>query len=97
MITKINNASDAMDALSENFELLTTGKRKPDLAREVTNNIGKMINLVKTQIVEKVRTGDSEPIQWLKSSDHIDVNALIEKQKERESKPLEFDNKKAAS
>lgn len=65
MITKINNAQDAMNALSENFEMLVIGKRKPDFAREVNNGIGKMISLAKVAVIEKVRNGDNTPIAWL--------------------------------
>lgn len=65
MIQKITNAQDAMDALSENYEQLIMMKRKPDFAREVANNIGKMIGLAKTQVIEKMRTGDKTPVQWL--------------------------------
>jgi hypothetical protein len=65
MITKINNANDAMAALSENFTGMVEKKRTIALAKEVTNNIGKMVNLAKVQVVEKMRTGDKEPLVWL--------------------------------
>lgn len=70
MITKIRDADDAFSALEENFELLVTLKRKPDFSREVTNTIGKMISLAKTQSIDKIRTGDTTPIEWLMGKNH---------------------------
>jgi len=92
MKTKITNAADAMEALSENFEALITGKRKPDIAREVTNNIGKMINIKKTQVVDKLRTGDKRPIAWLDDEPAISEEGkkLLDQQKQRDGIPMTF-------
>lgn len=65
LITQINDASDAMLALNQNFNMLVTGKRKILEAKEVNNSIGKMINLAKAQVVDALRTGNTDPILWL--------------------------------
>jgi hypothetical protein len=67
MITKIKSASDAMAALEENFEMLVEKKRTPPIAKEVNNTIGKMTNLVKTNLMHSMWIGNKERITWLDS------------------------------
>jgi hypothetical protein len=67
MITEIHNADDAMKALNENFTKLIKKERSPLIAKEVNNTIGKMTNIVKTQLMQNMWTGDKSPINWLGS------------------------------
>ena len=78
MKTKISNSEDAMTILSENLEMLLTGKRKPDFAREVNNGIGKMISCQKTKIIERLRTGDKEPLEWFKDTKQKTLSAATQ-------------------
>jgi hypothetical protein len=71
LITTINDAHDAMTALNQNFNMLVTGKRKILEAKEVNNSIGKMINLAKAQVMDAIRTGNTDPITWLSPSKQI--------------------------
>lgn len=64
MITRIHTAEDAKKALNENLEGILTGKRKLPMAKEVNNNIGKYISIVKFELMEKMRTGDKEPMEF---------------------------------
>jgi hypothetical protein len=76
MITKINNAQDALAALNENFEKLIKKERTPLIAKEVNNTIGKMTNLVKTQLMQNMWTGDKTPIEWLgNESETLKINS----------------------
>jgi hypothetical protein len=67
MITKIYCADDAQQALNENLEGMLTGKRKLDLAKEVDNNIGKHIALVKFELADKIRMGDKTALKFFAS------------------------------
>ena len=67
MITKINDSSQAIDALNENLEGLLNGKRKQPLAKEVNNTIGKIINVVKMDLIHKTIIGDRSPSAWFVS------------------------------
>lgn len=64
MITKINNADDALQAFNENFEGILSGKRKLPVAKEINNNLGKMMGVIKMQLMHKVIVGDRTPLQW---------------------------------
>lgn len=65
MITDIKNANDALLALNENFSKLVKRERKPLDAKEINNTIGKMTNVVKTQLMHQMWVGDKKPLQWL--------------------------------
>lgn len=64
MITKIKNSTDAINALNENLEGLLTGKRKLLMAKEVNNTVGKVTNIVKMELMQKMVTGDKTPLAW---------------------------------
>lgn len=68
MITDIKNANDALLALNENFSKLVKRERKPLDAKEINNTIGKMTNVVKTQLMHQMWVGDKKPLQWLQES-----------------------------
>jgi hypothetical protein len=81
MITQIANAQDALAALNENFEKLVKKERNPLMAKEVNNTIGKMTNVVKTQLAQKMWTGDRKPILWLSDSDTNKLTSEMKKLK----------------
>lgn len=68
LITTINNAEDAMAALNQNYNMLTTGKRKILDAKEVNNTIGKMTGIVKVQVMYAMLTKNPVEIPWLTTS-----------------------------
>lgn len=69
MITDIKNANDALAALNENFSKLVKRERKPLDAKEVNNTIGKMTNVVKTQLMHQMWTDNKAPLEWLQVPD----------------------------
>jgi hypothetical protein len=68
MITKINNPKDMQEALNENLEGLITGKRKPIIAKEVTNVCGKMLANQAQVLMYKSLIGDKMPINWFEDA-----------------------------
>jgi len=67
MITQINNSTDIRQALNENLHGLLTGKRKPLIVKEVNNTLGKILNDVKMEIMNKALSGDRTVISFYDS------------------------------
>lgn len=66
MLTSMKNAHEALALADQNVELLITGKRKPLIAKEINNAIGKATNVAKTVCMYNMWRGDkSVEIQWL--------------------------------
>lgn len=64
MITTVTCSRDMRAALNENLHGLLSGKRKPQVVKEVNNTLGKMINDVKMEIMVCQLTGDRKGIAW---------------------------------
>jgi hypothetical protein len=64
MITTVTCSSDMRAALNENLHGLLTGKRKPDMVKEVNNTLGKMLFDVKMELMQKSLSGDRNPVHW---------------------------------
>lgn len=75
MITKVNNAQDAIQAFNENLECLLTGKRKLPFVKEVNNSLGKMCGVVKMQLMHKALIGDRTPLVWFTETKQIEMPA----------------------
>lgn len=73
MITKINNANDALMAFNENFEALLTKKRTVPFAKEVNNTLGKMCGVVKMQLIYKALVGDKNHLSWFNDAKQIEM------------------------
>lgn len=64
MITTVTCSADMRAALNENLYGLLTGKRKPLMVKEVNNTLGKMLNDVKMELMQKALTGQRTGIAW---------------------------------
>lgn len=73
MITKVNNAQDALQAFNENLDCLLTGKRKLPFVKEVNNTLGKMCNVVKMQLLHKHLVGDKTHLAWFTETKQIEM------------------------
>lgn len=75
MITEINNSRDCRQALNENLYGLLTGKRKPQIVKEVNNTIGKYLMDVKMEMMNKAMISDRTGLRWFND---IDFSKQIE-------------------
>lgn len=64
MVTTVNCSADMRKALNENLHGLLTNKRKPLVVKEVNNTLGKMLNDVKMELMQKALTGDRTGLSW---------------------------------
>ena len=64
MLTQVNCSSEMRQALNENLHGLLTGKRKPDIVKEVNNTLGKVLTDVKMEMMQNAMMGVRVQINW---------------------------------
>lgn len=71
MITEINTGADALKALQENFSLVATKKRTPNISKEINSTIGKMIVYNMTLLKQNMFLGVREKVAWLTEKEPV--------------------------
>ena len=61
----MNTAREAAELLDENLSLVLKGKRDLNIGTFVQKSVSTRMQLVKTEVLEKLRVGDRTPIMWL--------------------------------
>lgn len=64
MITKVNGSPDFREALNENMVALVTGKRKPEIAREVNKTLKLFSEDVSNEVKNNALMGNRDGLSW---------------------------------